>query len=230
MEINCKEIRESARISLKGTWKVAILSTLMLSIASFIQNFTQMFNAKLFVILSISFSALIMFGYTAIILHIVRGEEAEFLEIFAEYKRFLKALGIIILMRIYITLWSLLLVVPGMIAVIKYSMTFYIWVDNPDIGVNEAIRKSIEMTNGYKWDIFRLGLSFIGWNILVSIPMWAVLFWDIQHNGSTFMQACMSISHYAIHPAVIISSIGVIFVNTYKNVSMGKLYSKLVSR
>ena len=230
MEINCKEIRESARLILKGKWKLAVLSTLMFSIITFIQNFMKISNTNLFVILSTAFSALCIFGYTSITLHIVRGDDAKLLEIFTEWKRFFKALGMIVLMRIYTILWALLLVVPGIIALIKYSMTFYIWVDNPNISINEAIHKSVEITEGYKWDIFRLGLSFIGWSILVSIPSWGVLFWEIHYNGVSFMKASLLINNYAIHPIVIISLLGMIFVNTYKNVSMAKLYDKLVSK
>lgn len=60
--------------------------------------------------------------------------------------RFLKGLAINVVVGIYTILWSLLLIILGVIAAIKYSMTFYVWVDNPNIGINEAISRSTEMT------------------------------------------------------------------------------------
>ena len=230
MNIDYKEIKENARHSLEGNWKVAILSTLVYTFISILTDLMPASTDTWNIILSVISDALFTFGYTVIILHIVRGERADFSEIFTECKRFLKGLGMVLTVGIYTFLWTLLLIVPGVIATIKYSMTFYIWVDNPNISINEAIHKSVEITEGYKWDIFRLGLSFIGWSILVSIPSWGVLFWEIHYNGVSFMKASLLINNYAIHPIVIISLLGMIFVNTYKNVSMAKLYDKLVSK
>lgn len=62
------------------------------------------------------------------------------------------------------------MIIPGVIAAIKYSMTFYVWVDNPNIGINEAISRSTEMTDRHIIDIFTLVLSFIGWMALIFVP------------------------------------------------------------
>lgn len=209
MEINSKEIKENARLSLKGNWKVAILSSLVYSIVSIIGDFTTESGNIWFSVLTTISSALFIFGYTAIMLHIVRSEDAEFSQIFVECKRFWKGLGMTIVVDIYIALWTLLLIVPGIIASIKYSMTFYIWVDNPNIGIEEAINKSIEMTDGHKMDIFKLYLSFIGWIVLSLVPGLLVGFWFRQY-------------------AVGIMSIGMIFVSPYIEVSMGTFYNMLV--
>lgn len=63
-------------------------------------------------------------------------------------------------------LWYLLLIIPGIIKYYAYSMVPYILAENPNIGAREAINKSIEMTNGHKFDMFVLDLSFLGWYIL----------------------------------------------------------------
>ncbi|MFW2504079.1 DUF975 family protein [Clostridium diolis] len=83
--------------------------------------------------------------------------------------RFLKGL-VNVVVGIYTILWSLILIIPGVIAAIKYSMTFYVWVDNPNIGINEAISRSTEMTDRHIIDIFTLVLSFIGWMALIFVP------------------------------------------------------------
>jgi len=209
MEINNNEIRENARLSLKGNWKVAILSSLVYSIVSIIGDLTSESSGIWFSILTTISNALFIFGYTSIMLHIVRGEDTEFSEIFAQCKRFWKGLGMTLVVGICIALWTLLLVVPGIIASIKYSMTFYIWVDNPKIGIDEAINKSIEMTDGHKMDIFKLYLSFIGWIVLSLVPGLVAGFWFKQY-------------------AVGIMSLGMIFVSPYIEVSMGTFYNTLV--
>ena len=60
----------------------------------------------------------------------------------------------------------LLLIVPGIIAAISYSMAFFIQRDNPDMKAMEAIDASKKMMYGYKWKYFCLGLRFLGWFIL----------------------------------------------------------------
>ena len=67
---------------------------------------------------------------------------------------------------LYITLWSLLFVIPGIIKSYEYRMIPYILGDNPTISKAEAFRLSKEMMAGNKWRAFVLDLSFIGWDLL----------------------------------------------------------------
>ena len=70
------------------------------------------------------------------------------------------------LKNLFISLWCLLLVVPGIIKSLEYTMGDYILADNPNIGPMEALRESKQMMFGHKWNTFVLGLSFLGWEIL----------------------------------------------------------------
>ena len=70
------------------------------------------------------------------------------------------------LRNLFIFLWCLLLVVPGIIKSLEYTMVDYILADNPNIGPMEALRESKRMMAGHKWNTFVLGLSFLGWEIL----------------------------------------------------------------
>lgn len=71
-----------------------------------------------------------------------------------------------LLRSIYILLWSLLLLIPGIIKYYAYRMVPYILADNPNLGYKRALQLSQQMTQGEKWDIFILDLSFLGWYIL----------------------------------------------------------------
>ena len=66
----------------------------------------------------------------------------------------------------YIFLWSLLFVIPGIVKSYSYSMVDFIKAENPSLPANKAIEMSKIMTDGYICNLFKLYLSFIGWNLL----------------------------------------------------------------
>ena len=67
------------------------------------------------------------------------------------------------LMNFFVSLWSLLLIIPGFIKYYAYALTPYILIDNPELSANQAINLSQKMMKGHKFDMFILHLSFIGW-------------------------------------------------------------------
>jgi len=71
-----------------------------------------------------------------------------------------------ILRTIFVLLWSLLLIIPGIIKSLAYSQTFFILSENPAMSPLDAIKKSQEMMKGHKMRLFLLMLSFLGWFIL----------------------------------------------------------------
>lgn len=70
------------------------------------------------------------------------------------------------LYNLFITLWSMLFVIPGIVKSCSYAMTFYVKNDNPELSANEAITESRRLMDGYKMQYFLLQLSFIGWMIV----------------------------------------------------------------
>lgn len=94
-------------------------------------------------------------GFHRAILQLVRTKKVKVSTLFSGFKDFGVAFRTGWLWGIKIFLWSLLLIVPGIIATIRYSMTFFILADNPDITAREAISKSKEMIKGRKWEVFQ---------------------------------------------------------------------------
>ena len=94
------------------------------------------------------------------------GEEADVKDEFSYFKYFGKALGLRVVMSVFIFLWSLLFVVPGIIAAYRYAMATYIMAEHPQMGIMEAIDASKQMMDGNKWSLFCLEFSFIGWAFL----------------------------------------------------------------
>lgn len=76
--------------------------------------------------------------------------------------------------------------IPAIIAQYRYSMCFYILVDNPKVGIRQCIRESSEMMKGYKWKFFLLGLSFIGWGLLSCLTLGIGLLWLLPYMYTTY--------------------------------------------
>lgn len=76
-----------------------------------------------------------------------------------------------LLRRIFTALWTLLLIVPGIIMSYAYEMTPYILNDEPGLGAKETLDRSRTMMKGHKWELFVLDLSFIGWFLLSIVTL-----------------------------------------------------------
>ena len=75
-------------------------------------------------------------------------------------------------MVLYIAIgWTLLFIIPGLIAAYRYQLTGYILAENPEMGANDAITRSKELMKGNKWRLFCLDFSFIGWDILSAFTL-----------------------------------------------------------
>lgn len=72
---------------------------------------------------------------------------------------------------LYVVLWGLLLVVPGIIKAYEYSQVSFIMAENPGISAKDALSKSKAMMKGNKWRAFVLSLSFLGWDILSAVTL-----------------------------------------------------------
>ena len=93
-------------------------------------------------------------------------------------------------------LWSLLFVIPGIIASYRYRFALYNLYENPDIGILEALNMSKRQTLGYKGQVFMLDLSYIGWNLLATLPSMieaGVLYWSVLESTGLYDAAVFSV-------------------------------------
>ena len=93
--------------------------------------------------------------------------------------------GGMLLMVVYTFLWSLLLIIPGIIKYFSYAMTPFILADKPELTANEAIELSMKMMDGHKLDFFILTLSFIGWSILAIFTLCIGYLWLMPYMYTT---------------------------------------------
>ena len=108
-------------------------------------------------------------GVAIIMLEIIRGQKNEFADMFKGFNNFGSAFVMYLLTGIFVFLWSLLFVIPGIVKALAYSMAPYILADHPEMSGNEAITASKNMMQGHKGELFCLYLSFIGWLLLSAL-------------------------------------------------------------
>ena len=120
-------------------------------------------------------------GLTSYYMKIVRGEEVSIGDLFSKGNLLLKAFVTSILTGLVVFGGSLLLVIPGIILAFGYTMINYVYIDNPEIGIIEVMKKSREMMKGYKWDYFVFNLSFIGWVILLPFTLCILAVWLVPY-------------------------------------------------
>ncbi len=182
------ELKTAAKENLDGKWLTAIAVTVVawLLVDAFTSNnggnaaFRYAMENGRFVrvdsegnafrnlmsIVSLIIGGPIYFGIAAYFMRLARHEGAEFSDLFSGFSLFKTNFILNLLIIIFTVLWTLLLIVPGIIAAIKYSMAYYIVNDNPEIGGLEAIRISKEMMEGHKMRFLEMWFSFLGWFIL----------------------------------------------------------------
>ena len=173
-------LMQMARKSLKGKWGLAIGTFVVyMLIIGAIQTTTEFF--PLVGLLLLAISGPMALGIAIFSINISRNQDARLEQIFQGFNNFNTSLGAYLLMLLFTFLWTLLLIIPGIIAALSYSMTFYILADDNSIGAMEAIDKSKKMMDGYKWKYFCLGLRFIGWSLLCILTLGIGFLWLLPY-------------------------------------------------
>ena len=142
-------------------------------------------------------------GHAEFLLRQYRGEPLTFDVLFSQFDRFGTGFAQSFLRTLYVILWSLLLVIPGIVAAYRYRFAMLNLCENPEIGVMEAINMSKEQTRGFKWQLFVLDLSFIGWNILVGLTLGILDIWVapyIAQSNIAFFQEIKKIKGVGFFP------------------------------
>jgi len=126
---------------------------------------------------------MLMAGFSIYCMNVCQFRKAGFGNLLDGFAIFFKVLWLEILMAIFVYLWSLLLIVPGIIAAYRYRMALYIMIDNPQMSALDCIRASKQMMDGRKGELFVLDLSFLGWYLLTLVPF--VTIWVTPYTEIT---------------------------------------------
>ena len=184
------EYRRVARENLAGNWKLSVLTAFVASlfgalivgtqgsveidaevlarlpkiIAIYIQFLSTV--GLILAIPTIIIGGAMQIGYAQYLLKQHDRANFEFRDLFSQFDRLWQGFLQNFLRSLYIILWTLLLIIPGIIKGYSYAMTPFIMAENPDMTASEAIAASVELMKGHKLDLFFLELTFIGWSLL----------------------------------------------------------------
>ena len=192
-----QEYKNEALAALKGNWAPAVLATLVYylltlflispyEVAVFRTNSADIMGLMaasrwygVFFLGRILVMGPFLVGYVNSFKNLlVEGDDRITANSFREgFKPYWRSVWAYLFRGILITLWSLLLVIPGIIKSLSYAMTMYIVKDHPELTVNEAIDLSKDMMYGHKYDLFYLYISFIGWYLLSILTLGIGTFW-----------------------------------------------------
>jgi len=162
-----------ARESLRGNWGLAVVTFLVFGIVISAVQIVP----KAGIIGGLIIAGPMNVGMAIFALALARGQNPRLGQIFEGFRQFGVALGAYLLMTLFVFLWYLLLIIPGIIATFAYSQIFYIIAEEPGIGPLQAIRKSKELMHGNKWKFFCLQLRFIGWWLLCILTFGIGILW-----------------------------------------------------
>ena len=175
-------LRDQAYEALRGKWTPAVVTSLVFCILLGVAVSLSRVNALLYLIAYLGGASIVAIGMLYACWDLfTKGTLPEAGALFAPFKQYARTVGAVLLVFVYTLLWTLLLVIPGIIKAYSYSMTFYILRENPEMTAGDAITASQKMMDGHKMDLFLLSLSFIGWAILASITFGIGYLWLIPY-------------------------------------------------
>lgn len=186
MPQECYDYKRRAKEQLNGKWLqagivcfIAWLLTLAFTGGNAIHSAQNVSNSSngLGSLLSFILKGPITLGVSTYFLRLIRNEGPIIEDMFGGFRFFIKSFVLNLLITIFTILWTLLLIIPGIIAALRYSMAYYIMMDNPELSAFEALNQSKRMMVGFKSELFRLWFSFIGWFLLGVLTLGIAFLW-----------------------------------------------------
>ena len=190
------EIKEKAKAQLGGKifgskWLIALVVDLIV---------TVILGAGAGVtlgLLIIVLTGVMNYGHAYVYLKNARdGEQMEIGDVFKGFNSDFGDLFLLGFMQsLFIALWSILLVVPGIVKSYSYARAYYLKVDHPEMNWKDCITESRNLMQGHKWELFVLDLSFIGWYIVGALCLGVGTLWVSPYHNSARALFYESIKH-----------------------------------
>ena len=200
-----KELKERAKTQLGGSifsqnWLYAVLAVVVVAVIMGVVGIIPAIGSAVIIIIS----GAIEVGLAYVFLKQARdGQKMNMADIFKGFTDDFKGSFLLGLMStIFIILWSLLFIIPGIIKSFAYSMAFYIKNDHPEYNWKQCIDESQRIMNGHKWELFVLNLSFIGWAIVGGLCLGVGTFWVYAYINATTVQFYESIKESGVAEVV----------------------------
>ena len=174
-KVRAADLRRAARGKLRGKWGTAAAAMFVYSLLMAVCALTSYLYIGL--VGALLLGGPLMLGLVQMALNVWHGRRLRVEQLFDGFKNFGAAFVLNLLVSIFTFLWSLLLVVPGIVKHYSYAMGYFVLCDEPDLGGNRARKRSMELMRGHKWQLFCLRLSYIGWYLLCILTLGILYFW-----------------------------------------------------
>ena len=202
MQLN-SELRAQARERLEGKWGTFVLMTFLfyviqalLQIPGSVGDIFKVLSpenaltSESLSTLSVMLSLLALplsWGLTVSLLRNHREESVDLENLFDGFRggRYTRVFCALFLVNLFTFLWTLLLIIPGIIKAFSYALTPYILLDEPELTARQAITRSCEIMQGRRWKLFCLYLSFIGWGILCLLTFGIGFLWLVPYMNAS---------------------------------------------
>lgn len=172
-------------------------------------------------------SSVLAAGFGLYCMAIRRGERAEYLTIFDGFSFVGKIILLSIVRVFFVSLWSMLFVIPGIVAAYRYRFAFWNLYENPGIGVMEALDMSKRQTKGYKSQLLLLDLSYLGWGILSLLPAFVVSYLALSRLDITAFHDYNA--YYDAYSAVVANPAGALGIPSWGMALILGLWDLLIS-
>lgn len=173
--------KDLALQSLTGNWGDAVVLTFIYGLITGILGIIPYLGSVLALLVGMPMG----WAFTVAFLGLTRGEELKMGRLADGFNDYVRILGTTLLVQIYTFLWTLLLIVPGIIKSFSYAMTPFVLRDEPDMKYNSAIERSMQLMDGHKMELFMLYISFIGWAILACLSIGIGFLWLVPYMETT---------------------------------------------
>lgn len=187
------KLKVAAKIQIKGKIGILFVITLIIGMISGASSAILSFIPGGTLIVSIIITPAFTLSLIRVYLNVINGNTPKAGDAFCGYDDFWSAFKVNFLVGLFTFLWSLLLVIPGIIKSFSYSMSTFILAENKGKPALECINESKAMTEGHKMDLFVLGLSFIGWGFLCIITLGMASIWVMPYVQATYANAYNSL-------------------------------------
>jgi len=164
---------QQARDALRGRWGLAVAGSLIYFIlGALIQCIPQVGWIGGLII-----GGPLLLGLVGFFLAISRKQETNLSQLFDGFQNFVRALITYILMVLFIILWAFLFIIPGIVAALSYSPSFFLLSENPKMEGLDLLRKSKSLMRGNRWKLFCLFWRFFGWFLLCLLSLGIGFLW-----------------------------------------------------
>lgn len=175
----------------RGLWLIYCISFITSFISGFVYVFSDILSDSLdsvFSLLTLIITPVVTVTFYTYITKRFRGVNVRYeAELEEHKKKWWNYTCTHFMMTLFIGLWTLLFIIPGVVKALEYSQTMHIQSKNPTMGWKECMEKSKKMMDGHKMELFLLELSFIGWFILGAFTFGILYIWIVPYYELTLV-------------------------------------------